>query len=336
MDNNSPYIIAEIGGNHNGSLQDAHKLIDMAHLAGTDAVKFQKRDNRSLYTDEMFNRPYDGYGPTYGAHREALEFGTSEFETLKQYAESKGLEFFVTPFDIPSVKFLEKLDVSKYKIASAHVTNHLLVCEIVKTGKPTIMSVGGQSVNSIIRTVSLFPVDYPLTILHCVAAYPCPPDMMNLRRISVLQETFPYIPIGLSDHQDGIELGAAAYALGARVFEKHITLDHNAKGTDHRFSLEFFGLQQYVKYLNRTARALEWRDQPMKSEIAPIQKMAHSLYWGRDLKKGTKIKEYHIAIQSPMKPGGLYPTKLNVAKFVRHRLDRDVKKGELLQCEQIR
>jgi sialic acid synthase SpsE len=330
MSPTKPYVIAEIGSNHNGSVQNAMKLIDMADLAGADAVKFQKRANRTLYTDEFFKKPYDGYGPTYGAHREALEFGITEFETLKQYAEFKVIDFFVTPFDIPSVEFLEHLGVTKYKVASAHVTNHLLIEKIIETGKPIIMSVGGQSIESIMRTNALFPVYYDLTILHCVAAYPCPPHMMNLGRIRDLQQVLPNRKIGLSDHQDGIALGAAAYALGARVFEKHITLDHNAKGTDHRFSLEFYGLQQYIKYLNQTANAMIWNEQPMLAEIAPIQKMAHSLYWGCDIPAGQKIEEHHIAIQSPAHKSGLQPTGYNVRKFVGRTLLRSVKKGDIL------
>ena len=333
--NDIPYVIAEIGNNHNGEFEKAIKLIDMAALAGADAVKFQKRDNPTLFTDEMYHKPYDGYGPTYGTHRAALDFNFEQFMALQAHADSKGVDFFATPFDVKSVDFLEAIGVGQYKIASASVTNHILIQKIVDTGKPIFMSVGGQSSNAIQRALNFIGPEYPLTILHCVAAYPCPPEMMNLQRIPVLREVFQR-SVGLSDHQDGIALGAAAYALGARVFEKHITLDHSDKGTDHRFSLEFYGLQQYIKYLNDASKALIWHEQPMKDEVAPILKMSQSLYWATEIMAGTKIKPEHIAIQSPGHPDGLYPTQLIVDKFVFRTLGNYVKRGGLLRWEDLR
>ena len=321
-----PYVIAEIGSNHNGSIETAMKLIDMATLAGANAVKFQKRSNRTLFTEEMYNRPYDGYGPTYGQHREALEFDFSQFETLRDYAASKKVDFLVTPFDVESVEFLEILEVKQYKVASASVKNLILIEAIAKTGKPVIMSAGGQSANAVARAAHYLD---RFAILHCVAAYPCPPEMMNLRRITVFKEIFG-CPIGLSDHQDGIALGPAAYALGARIFEKHITLDHSAKGTDHAFSLEFFGFMQYIKYLNQTAEALVWHDQPMEQEIAPITKMGQSLYWARDLQRGAIIEVDDMAVQSPQHPDGPFPSPILVRMYAGRVLVKTVNKGTLV------
>ena len=321
-----PYVIAEIGGNHNGSIETAMKLIDMATLAGANAVKFQKRSNRTLFTEEMYNRPYDGYGPTYGQHREALEFDFSQFETLRDYAASKKVDFLVTPFDVESVEFLEILGVKQYKVASASVTNLILLEAIAETGKPVIMSAGGQSANAVAKAAHYLD---RFAILHCVAAYPCPPEMMNLRRIAVFKKIFG-CPIGLSDHQDGIALGPAAYALGARIFEKHITLDHSAKGTDHAFSLEFFGFMQYIKYLNQTAEALVWHDQPMEQEIAPITKMGQSLYWARDLQRGAIIEVDDMAVQSPQHPDGPFPSPILVRMYAGRVLVKTVNKGTLV------
>ncbi len=329
------YVIAEIGSNHNGDLETAIKLIDMAALAGADAVKFQKRHNATLFTDKLYHKPYEGYGPTYGTHRVALDFDFEQFKTLQKYADSKNIDFFATPFDTKSVDFLEALEVSQYKIASASVTNHRLIRRIVETGKPIFMSVGGQSDNAIKQALIFVDSNYPLTIFHCVALYPCPPEMMNLQRIPVLRNFFGF-PVGLSDHQDGIALGAAAYALGARVFEKHITLNHSDKGTDHAFSLEYFGLHQYIKYLNAAAKAMIWHDQPMEDEMAAILKMSQSLYWAIDLDAGERIKSEHIAVQSPGHSDGLYPTPLTVSKFVRRLLDQSVIRGDLLRWENIR
>ena len=331
----NPYVIAEVGANHNGDFKTAIKLIDMAALAGADCVKFQKRDNPTLFTDEMYHKPYDGYGPTYGTHRAALDFNFEQFIGLKDYAESKDIDFLVTPFDVKSVDFLEALGVDQYKIASALVTNHILIQKIVKAGKPIFMSVGGQSFDTIRKTIRLIGPSYPLTLLHCVAAYPCLPEMMNLQRITDLIK-FSNFPVGLSDHQDGIALGAAAYALGARVFEKHITLDHSAKGTDHAFSLEYFGLHQYIKYLNDASKALIRHEQPMENEIEPILKMSQSFYWAEDLKIGIKIKPNNIAIQSPGHSAGLYPTQLILDKFADGILSHSVQRGDLVSWSDLK
>lgn len=335
-----PYVIAEVGANHNGDIQEAHDLIDMAALAGANAVKFQKRDNPTLFTDEMYHKPYMGYGDTYGTHRAALELDFSQFVALRSHALEKGLNFLVTPFDVASVDFLEDLGVLHYKIASASVTNHILLERIRRTGKPAFMSVGGQSFESITKAMGIMrpPGDigpHPLVLLHCVAVYPCPPEMMNLMRIPTLSSRFD-LPVGLSDHQDGIALGAAAYALGARVFEKHITLNHSAKGTDHAFSLEYEGLRKYIKYLNDAAKALEWQEQPMEDEIAPILKMSQSLYWARAISAGDIIQVADIAIQSPGHPDGLYPTQLTIDKFAVRELKTDVARGQILEWDNIK
>lgn len=331
---NKPYVIVEIGSNHNGRIENALKMIDMAALAGVDAVKLQKRHNKTLFTDEMYNRPYEGYGPTYGAHREALEFNFAQFVALKNYAESKDLTFFATPFDIRSVEFLEKLEVTQYKVASALVTNHILLKAIAETKKPVIMSAGGQNIISIDRALQYFDRER-IALLHCVAAYPCPVEIMNLGRIADFKEIFG-CTVGLSDHQDGIALGPAAYALGARVFEKHITLDHNAKGTDHRFSLELYGLMQYVKYLHQTAEAMVRHDQPIEREIAPIQKMGQSLYWVRTLPRWKKVAEDDFMPQSPQQPEGILPTPLNVVKFIGRPLERKVERGDLVSWDDVK
>ena len=333
-----PYCIAEIGSNHGGDVEVARDLIDIAALAGADAVKLQKRDNRTLFTRSAYNRSYEGhasYGATYGEHREALELGFDTFVDLKGHAENKGLDFFATPFDIASVEFLKDIGVTQFKVASASVTNHLLLRRIAQEQLPVFMSVGGQSIESIKAAIKIFApylAKDQLTILHCVAAYPCPPEEMNLLRLTQFRTIFPH-RLGLSDHQDGIALGAAAYVLGARVFEKHITLDHSAKGTDHAFSLEYQGLRMYINYLNDAADAIKWHEQPTDSEVAAIEKMAQSLYWKHSISDGVVIQPESIAIQSP--GGFLYPTQENVAQFVGNKLKKGVLEGEPLDLKQI-
>ncbi len=329
------FVVAEIGSNHNGNIETAKELIKIAAWADADAVKLQKRHSKTLFTDKMYNMSYSGYGPTYGEHREALDFDFAQFKELKAYANDKGIELFATPFDIRSVEFLEKLGVPRYKVASALVTNHILLEKIRETNKPIFMSVGGHSFQDISKANDLFPADYPLTILHCIAAYPCPPEKMNLLRIPEIKKMYNR-NVGLSDHQDGIALGAVAYTLGARVFEKHITLDHNAKGTDHRFSLEFFWFRQYIKFLKDTQKSLMIIEQPMKEEIAPIRKMSQSLYWIKDLSKNYIIKREDIAIQSPRHSNGLHPTNLTIDKFTERKLAQSVKKGDLVAWKNIK
>src|SRR6266542_5842407 len=208
---------------------------------GVNAVKLQKRSNRTLYTREFFEQPYDNefsFGPTYGEHREALELGHHDYVELQRYAQELGITFFATPFDFESADFLEGLGMPAYKFASADLLNTPLLRRVAAFGKPLLLSTGGASIDAVDRAVeAIRPINDQLAILQCTSAYPCETEDLNLQVIETLRERYPEFVIGLSDHQNGISMALVAFMLGARVIEKHFTLNHAWKGTDHAFSL---------------------------------------------------------------------------------------------------
>ncbi len=224
----SCYIIAEIGHNHQGDLGTALKMIKVAASCGVQAVKFQKRNNKALFTKEYYNRPYDNensYGTTYGEHREYLEFGMDEYIELKKCAEENGVEFMVTPFDSDSVDFLEELKITSYKSASADITNTPLLEYMAKKGKPMFVSTGAatlEEINMAYNTISKY--NDKVCLMHCTAGYPTEYHDLNLKVIETLKKEFPNVIIGYSGHDNGVLAPVIAYMLGATVIEKHFTL----------------------------------------------------------------------------------------------------------------
>jgi len=279
QDESYVYIVAEIGNNHQGSLEEAKTMFRVAKECGADAVKLQKRDNLTLYTEALYNKVYDNpnsFGTTYGEHREFLEFGKEEYLELKRYAEELQIDMFATAFDIPSADFLEEVGVPAYKIASGDLTSTPLLEHVARKGKPIILSTGGGQMDDIQRAYdTIMPINRQLFILQCTAAYPAKTEDLNLNVISRLRERFPDVVVGLSDHENGIAMAIAAYMLGARVVEKHFTLNHTAKGTDHAFSLEPTGFRKLVRDLRRLPLALGSGHKDVRDiEKEPIRKMS--------------------------------------------------------------
>ena len=305
-----PFVIAEIGHNHKGSLEIAKKMFFAAKECGADAVKLQKRSNKDLFTNEMYNQTYDhpnSYGKTYGKHRDYLELNKKEFLILKKLARKLDIEFICTPFDFESVNFLKDIGVDAYKIASADLINTPLQEYLAKQKKPIFLSTGGGNYSDIERAYkSISKINKQLAILHCTASYPASIEDMNLNVIKVLKKKYKNKIIGLSDHENGIDAASVAFMLGARIFEKHFTLDRSWKGTDHSISLEPQGLKKMIRNLNRISIMLGSNQKKLlKSEIAPLRKMQKSLVASKDLKKGTKLKKKDISIKSP--GGGMKP-----------------------------
>jgi sialic acid synthase len=305
VDDASPcYVIAEIGHNHQGNLEKCKELFRAAREAGAHAVKLQKRDNRSLYTREMYDRPYDNensFGATYGAHREALEFGLKEYVELQRYAREIGVCFFATAFDVPSADFLARLDMPAYKIASGDLRNIPLLQYVARFGKPMIVSTGGATMADVERAYqAIIPLNQQLCILQCTAGYPAAFEELDLRVITTYRDRFPDVVVGLSSHDNGIAMAPAAYVLGARVVEKHFTLKRAAKGTDHPFSLEPVGLRKLVRDLQRVHAALgDGSKKVYQSEEGPIQKMSKKLVAARDLPRGHVLRREDLAVKSP-------------------------------------
>jgi sialic acid synthase len=271
-DDTDCYIIAEVGHNHQGSVEKCKELFDAAKWSGANAVKLQKRDNKVLYTEEFYNSPYNSehsYGKTYGEHREALEFDWDQYLLLKCYAEAIGLTFFATAFDVPSANFLAALKVPAFKIASGDLKNHDLLRHVAGLRIPVILSTGGGEMEDCIEADRICK---PEAILQCTSGYPAKYDELNLNVIRTFRERFGCV-IGYSGHDNGIAMASVAYALGARIIEKHFTLDRASKGTDQAFSLEPGGLRKMVRDLRRTRLALGTGvKQRYDSEIAPLAK----------------------------------------------------------------
>lgn len=327
-DDSDCYVIAEIGHNHQGSVEQAKAMFRAAKECGVNAVKLQKRDNRTLFTREMYMSQYDNensFGSTYGAHREALEFGRDEYVELKRYARELGLAMFATAFDFRSADFLAELDMPAFKIASGDLKNTPLLKYVAQIGKPMIVSTGGGTIEDVQRAYfTIMSINRQLCILQCTASYPVEPENMNLRVITSYRERFPDIVIGLSDHQNGIAMADVAFVLGARIIEKHFTLNRAWKGTDHAFSLEPVGMRKMVRDLQRTRAALgDGIKRVLPEEAKPLFKMAKKLVASRDLPPGHILTLEDIALKSPN--DGLPPYELGnvIGKVLRRALMED-------------
>ncbi|MET1051183.1 MAG: N-acetylneuraminate synthase family protein [Mycetocola sp.] len=269
------YVIAEIGLNHNGDVGLAKELIDVAADAGAQAVKFQKRTPAISTPEHMKSvlRSTPWGEMTYLDYRYRVEFDREQYVEIGDHATLRGLDWFASPWDEPSVDFLEDLRVSAYKVASASVTDDSLLRRIEATGKPVILSTGMSTIEQIDRAVSLLD-PARLTILHATSTYPLPPEEANLLMIPTLAGRFPGVPVGYSGHERGLQISLAAVALGARVVERHITLDRAMWGSDHAASLEPHGFDILVRDIRILEQALgDGVKRIYPGELAPLAKL---------------------------------------------------------------
>jgi len=242
------YVIAEIGLNHNGDVEIAKQLIDVAAEAGADAVKFQKRTPEIATPEHMRDMPRETpWGTmTYLEYRHRVEFGRDEYIAVGDHATLRGLDWFASPWDVPSVRFLEDLNVAAHKVASACLTDIELLEALRETGKPVILSTGMSTMAQIDRAIEVLGTEQ-LVLMHATSTYPMEPDEANLRMIRVLSERYPGVPVGYSGHERGLQISLAAVAMGAQAVERHITLDRTMWGSDHAASLEPTGLKNLVR-----------------------------------------------------------------------------------------
>jgi sialic acid synthase len=322
--NGPAYVIAEIGNNHQGDLDKAKALIHAAKECGVDAVKFQKRDNRRLFTRAYYEAPYDNensYGSTYGEHREFLELPKSDWFELSRYAKEEGVAFVSAAFDEPSADLMADLDIDAFKFASGDLLNVPFLRYVADKGKPMFLSTGGGTLEDIDRAVdAILARNEQLCVLHCTAAYPAEVEDLNLSVITTLREQYPELVIGLSDHHNGIAMAPVAFMLGARVFEKHFTLNHAWKGTDHAYSLMPDGMRRFVRDLRRVPAALgDGVKRKLPSEERPLEKMGKKLVATRELPAGHVLAEGDLAAKSPA-DGGLPPYEID--RLVGRRLVR--------------
>lgn len=287
-----------------GSLDHCKYLFELAKDCGCDAVKLQKRNNRSLFTKAQFDEPYNSensYGPTYGLHREALEFTYCQYFELKRHAKKLDIIFFATAFDFKSADFLEGLEMPAYKLCSADIVNTPLIEYIAEKEKPMILSTGGGTVEDIeraVNTLDVYSVDFAL--LHCVATYPNQAEELNLSFIKKLKGKYPFTIIGFSSHYDGIDAAVNAYHYGAQIIEQHFTDSHLNKGTDHPLSLQPDGMKELIHRLRQAHKMKGGGNCKIYDRgIGPLRKMAKSIHVTHTLDEGHIISGNDIVLKSP-------------------------------------
>jgi len=274
-----PFLIGEIGINHNGSLKLAKKLIDLAKSCGFDAVKFQKRnpDVSTPETQKEVIRETPWGRMSYLDYKKKIEFGKKEFDVIDKYCKLKKINWFASPWDLDSVNFLRKYKLTYNKIASAMVTNLKLVEQISKQKKITFISTGMSTIKDIERVVKIFKKNKSKFILmHCVSNYPCPSEKLNLNAIITLKKKFK-CEVGYSGHESEVSPTFLAYFLGAKYIERHITLDRSMWGTDQSASLSESGMRNLSNILNKSRIVLGTGNKIIsKEEKKMLQKFK---YW---------------------------------------------------------
>jgi sialic acid synthase len=331
-----PFVIAEVGQNHNGDLELAREYIRIFAQEGADAIKFQTRHNKYLFSKDAYEAPYDSenaFAETYGAHREKLELNPEWLPILKEDCIKKGVKFMSTPFDEPSLELLKSIDVDIIKIASFDLGNLPFIHRIAALGKPVVMSVGGGKIEQIRSSVDVLLSQHDeVAILHCVSEYPCEYNRLGLDSIEVLIKEFPQCVIGSSDHFNGTLSGPVAYLKGARVFEKHVTLNRASKGTDHSFALEREGFRKFVRDIKRVRHMLPPKSTDDLGNEKVFKKLGKSLIAYVDIKAGEKITLAHLS-------GRIFNTQYIAVRESNQVLgrvvNRDIKKGEPIRINDL-
>ena len=331
-DLNEPFVIAEVGQNHNGNLDLAREYISIFSYEGADAIKFQTRNNKYLFSKDAYDAPYESenaFAETYGAHRETLELKPEWLPILKEDCIKHGVKFMSTPFDEPSLELLKSIDVDIIKIASFDLGNLPFIHRIAALGKPVVMSVGGGKIEQIRSSVNVMLNHHDdVAILHCVSEYPCEYNRLGLDSIKDLIREFPQCVIGSSDHFNGTLSGPVAYLKGARVFEKHVTLNRASKGTDHSFALEREGFRKFVRDIKRVRHMLPPKSAEDLGNEKVFKKLGKSLIAYVDIKTGEKITLDHLS-------GRIFNTQYIPVRESNQVLGRlakcDIAKGEPIQ-----
>lgn len=308
------YIIAEIGINHQGDVEIAKELIKNAAETGANAVKFQKRSITRILTQEGLDMPYDNrnsFGKTYGEHKYALELSEQDYEILLAFSNEQGVDFIASGWDEESIDFLDTLGVPFFKMASADLTNIPLLEHTAKKGKPMIISTGMSDMDMVKQAVkTLEPFDVPYAILQCTSTYPSSFSEINLNVISSMASEFPKAVIGYSGHELGIAITSAAVAMGAKIVERHFTLDRTMKGGDHAASLEPTGFGKMVRDIRHIEEAQgSFKKEVQPSEIPVFKKLAKSVVSAVEIKTGTTLTRDMLTTKGP--GTGISPARLD-------------------------
>jgi N,N'-diacetyllegionaminate synthase len=329
------FIIAEAGVNHDGSLERALELVEAAAEAGADAVKFQTFHADALATADAPKAAYQLAGTDPGETQlemlRRLELPSDAFAVLKTAAESAGIEFLSSMFDDESADILDGLAVAAFKVPSGEITNLSLLAHLGRLGRPVILSTGMADLDEVEAAVNKLAEagNEQIVLLHCVSAYPAPPEEANLRAMAAMQASFGR-PVGFSDHTLGGDVALAAVALGACVVEKHLTLNRSAPGPDHAASLEPEELRNLIGRMRLIESALgDGRKRPMPSERATAAVARKSLVAACDIAAGTVITDEMVAVSRP--GTGLPPTAR--ARVVGTAAKADIVAGTLITTD---
>ena len=330
----STFIIAEIGVNHNGSIELAKNMIKSASRCGVDAVKFQTFRSEDLVTENAKTAEYQQKNANENSQFEMLkklELTFEDFKELKDYASKCNVMFISSPFDINSVDLLENLNVSLYKLGSGELNNFELIDYVQKTNKPMILSTGMATLEEIKETYDFIENKENLIILHCITGYPTSFEEANLNFIKTLQSEFD-VPIGFSDHSPGIELPIAAVALGACVVEKHFTLDKTLEGPDHKASLNPVEFKTMVDAIRNVEVAMGDGVRKFSENELEIKKIARkSIILNEDISEGIRIEKKMLAIKRP--GTGIAPKYIN--QVIGRKVNQDLNKNAVLKWEHL-
>ncbi len=334
VDSSEAFVIAEIGVNHDGSLSRARRMIDAAAECGADAVKFQtfRADRLMIPSRDRLAQQVDVGETAYQMFRR-LELSWDDHEKLKKHADECKIVFLSTPFDEESADFLDQLGVGAFKIASADINHFPLLNHIGSKGKPVLLSTGMSYLNEVAEAVWALKAAgaQDILLLHCVSSYPAPPESLNLRAIQTLRDYFD-LPVGFSDHSEGILMPLVAVALGAVVVEKHFTLDKRADGPDHRLSLNPDELRLMIQSIRDVEKSLgDGRKRPTTAEEENRLLSRRSIVAAVDIRSSESIAPWMLAFKRP--GSGLEPRQ--VQKVVGMKARRDIGKDTILQWEDL-
>ncbi|RWS24675.1 sialic acid synthase-like protein [Leptotrombidium deliense] len=308
------FVIAEIGQNHQGKMEIAMQMIKAAAEIKCDCVKLQKCYLESKFTRSALQREYrspHSFGETYGEHKAALQFTDEQFVTLQRYAHNVGIEFTASAMDIRSVDFLCQINVPFIKIGSGDTDNVQLLKHCANKSQPIVYSTGMHSIDTIKRMYNLIaPLNHRLCILHCVSSYPTPIEDIHLNVIQQYCDEFPSSVIGYSGHELGVHISLAAVVMGAKVLERHFTLDKSMKGSDHKCSLEPQEFKSLVANIRDIEKAMGTKlKQRRDSELDCYFKLGKSIVAATRISKGTVVEEHHLDIKVSV-PNGLRPEQM--------------------------
>ncbi|MBO6587230.1 MAG: N-acetylneuraminate synthase [Gracilimonas sp.] len=335
------YIIAEAGVNHNGDIQKAIELIEAANQAGADAVKFQSFNADKLVSKSAKKAKYQsenmgGSDNSQYNMLKSLELSEEDHSTLIKECEKRGIQFLSTAFDADGIDFLSNLGLPVFKSPSGEITNYPFLKRLAKNGKPVILSTGMahmEEVKAAVQVLTNHGLDKKdITVLHCNTEYPTPMEDVNLKAMNTIRDELG-VEVGYSDHTLGIEVPIAAVALGAKIIEKHFTLDRNLPGPDHRASLEPGELKDMVLAIRNIEQAISGigKKEPSESEKKNIKIARKSIHTLKPLKKGHIISEVDII---PLRPAnGISPMKWN--EVIGKKVIRDLKENEMLTDQDI-